>query len=104
MSKITIPAYRVSDDSMGDGWRDQAEAATAFAAYLEEQLPGMIGDEGDEVEFEATRTGDSGMVNNACAYVLVDGEESEALSFRAQHAREQIWERFCDEFGSTLGA
>ena len=97
MSKITIPAHRVSDDSMGDGWRDQAEAATAFAAYLEEHLPGMIGKESDEVEFTAKRTGNSGMVNNACAYVEVDGEESEALSHHVQIYREQLWERFCNE-------
>lgn len=99
MSRLEIPTHNVSDESMGDGWRDQAEAATAFASYLEEHVPGMVADEGDEVEFEAKRTGNSGAVNNACAYPTVDGEDSDILSYRVQHAKEVLWERFCNERG-----
>lgn len=99
MSKITIPTHKISADSMGEGWRDAFEAAQEFAAYLDEHLPGMISDEGDEVECEHSATHDSGMVNNACAYVTVDEEESDSMSFLVQHAREQLWERFCSERG-----
>lgn len=103
MATITIPTYHVSDDSMGDGWRDQAEAATEFAAYLVDHLPGMVSEDGDSVEFAADRTGHSGCVNNACAYVEIDGIEDEGASHRVQIARERLWERFCNERGDLAG-
>lgn len=64
-------------------------------------VPEMVSDEGDTVEFAAQVTHDSGCVNNPCAYPTVDGEESDALSFRVQTVKEQLWERFCNEFAST---
>ena len=94
-----IPTHKISEDSMGDGWKDAFEAAEAFADYLDENLPAMISDKGDEVECKHIATHDSGMVNNACAYVTVDDEESDSMSFRVQNAREQLWERFCSERG-----
>lgn len=104
MSTISIPTHKITEESMGEGWADWREAAEAFAAYLEERLPGEVSDEGDEVEFSAEVTSDSGCVNNPCAYVTVDGEESDAMSFRVQHAKEALWEEFCNEFASTYAA
>lgn len=98
--KISIPTHLVSDESMGDGWLDQAQAATAFAAFLTNRLPTemwerKIHPQDAEIEFEARRTGDSGQVNNPSAYVTVDGLEDEPLSFQVQALREHLWERFC---------
>lgn len=99
MSKITIPTHLITEEAMGNGWKDANEAASEFADYLDEHLPGMVADEGDDVECEHRATRDSGMVNNPCAYATVDGEDSEAITFRVQHSREQLWERFCNERG-----
>lgn len=99
MSKISIPTHKITEESMGEGWANWYAAAQAFASYLEEHLPGMVSDEGDEVEFSSEATNDSGCVNNPCAYVTVDDEESDSLSFRVQSAKETLWERFCNERG-----
>jgi hypothetical protein len=104
MSTISIPTHKITEEAMGDGWTNWREAAEEFAAYLEEKLPGMVADEGDEVSFAAEVTNDSGCVNNPCAYPTVDGEDSDTLSFRVQHAKESLWESFCSEFASTYGA
>lgn len=104
MSKISIPTWKITEEAMGDGWKDAFEAAKAFASYLEENLPDLISDEGDEVEFEAEATRLSGCVNNARAYPEVDGEESESMSFRVQNAREKLWERFCETAPEELCA
>ena len=104
MCTISIPTHKITEESMGEGWTDWREAAEAFADYLEERLPEMVADEGDEVEFSAEATDDSGQVNNPCAYVTVDDEESDAMYFRVQHAKEALWESFCNEFAASLGA
>lgn len=104
MSTITIPTHKISEESMGEGWINWREAAEAFASYLEEHLPSRVSDDGDDVEFAAEVTDDSGCVNNPCAYPTVDGEDSEAMSFRVQHAKEALWEEFCSEFASTYAA
>lgn len=104
MRIITVPTHKITEESMGEGWSDWHQAAEAFASYLEEHLPGKIADEDDDVEFSAEATNDSGCVNNPCAYVTVDGEESDTMSFRVQHAKEALWEDFCYEFASTYGA
>lgn len=104
MCTISIPTHKITEESMGEGWTNWREAAEAFAAYLEEKLPEMVAAEGDEVEFSAEVANGSGQVNNPCAYVIVDDEESDPMSFRVQHAKEALWEDFCDEFASTYGA
>lgn len=104
MSNIIIPTHYITGESMGEGWSNWREAADALATYMEANLPGMVADEGDTVEFEVEVTNNSGCVNNPCAYVTVDDEESEAMSFRVQTAKEQLWERFCNEFASTYAA
>ena len=96
MSTIKIPTWYITEEAMGDGWKDNFAAAQAFASYLEENLPGLVSDEGDVVEFTAEATRASGCVNNACAYPEVDGEDSEEMSFRVQHAKEKAWEMFCE--------
>lgn len=97
MSKITIPAYKITEESMGDGWRDNYEAAKGFAEYLTERIAAEIADDGDVVECDFSATQTSGCVNNPCAYVTVDDVESDVLSYRVQAARERLWERFCNE-------
>ena len=102
MSKIIIPTHKITEEAMGEGWVDAFAAAEAFAKYLDANLPDLVADEGDEVECEHQATHDSGLVNSACAYVTVDDEESDAMSFRVQAAREQLWERFCNECPGDL--
>lgn len=99
MSIISIPTHKITEEAMGEGWANWYEAACEFAAYLNAKMPEMIADDGDKVEFLAEVTNDSGCVNNACAYVTVDDEESESLSFRVQNAKETLWDRFCNERG-----
>jgi hypothetical protein len=97
MMSITI-TRTVLTGNMGDGWRDEAEAAHAYGAYLEAALTAYARGSYPEAQV-VTRvmvqegSGDSGtvgLVSDLPAWR--HGRLLEALCDTAKHA----WETFCD--------
>mgnify|MGYP007079329733 FL=1 len=95
MTTITITA-QILDGNLGDGWRDNYEAAQALAEFMEQRWRDDLAElaaEGHEVDIQIDVQSAEGCVRET----IVDADDAD-LAARAERLltdRNRIWERFC---------
>mgnify|MGYP001212158023 FL=1 len=96
MTTITITA-QILDGNLGDGWRDNYEAAQALAEFMEQRWRDDLAElaaEGHEVDIQIDVQSAEGCVRET----TVDADDAD-LAARAERLltdRNRIWERFCN--------
>lgn len=95
MTTITITA-QILDGNLGDGWRDNYEAAQALAEFMEQRWRDDLAElaaEGHEVDIQI----DVQSAEGCARKTTVDADDAD-LAARAERLltdRSRIWELFC---------
>jgi hypothetical protein len=95
MTTITITA-QILDGNLGDGWRDNYEAAQALAAFTEQRWRDDLAElaaEGHEIDIQI----DVQSAEGCARKTIVDADDAD-LAARAERLltdRNRVWEQFC---------